>query len=250
MSTSITKDVYSIHSKPRTVVDSADADHEPLLMTILAHDLHNSLASLYGQLALLRKRAEKEHRPHDARLTFQATRSLDQMKHLIDNLLQTARLEHGIFELQLERVELCALAYAVVESFAGIDRAIVVNAMQPALITGDRPRLWQALHNLLANAVTHSPRHAPVELTLQTTTRAVVVRIRDFGPGIPPDLLPHLFQPFTPGPRSQGLGLGLYLAREIAVVHGGSLSVESERGKGTCFELALPADAGRIQNAI
>lgn len=231
---------YSIHTGRDTIADTADVRPEPLLMTVLAHDLRNYLTPLYGRLGLLRKRAEDEQRGQDVQLAAQAVQALDHMQHLIDNLLEAARLQHGLFDLRREWVDLRALAHALAESFAGIDTPIVVDATTALMIKGDRQRLWQALHNLLANAVTHSPRHAPVLLSLHATPHAALLRVSDLGPGIPPELLPHLFHSFAPGPTSQGLGLGLYLAHAIAAAHDGTLTVESGREGGTCFELSLP----------
>jgi len=238
------KDFYPNHRQRDTAVDTSDAQPTSLLMTILVHDLRNYLTPLYGRLALLSKRAAAEQREHDVRLAAQATQSLDHMKQLIDNLLEAERLQHGIFDLRWESVDLRALAHTVAQSLEGTDTPIVVDATTALVIKGDQQRLRQALHNLMANAVAHSPRYAPVLLSLHALRHTALLRVSDLGPGIPPELLPRLFQPFSPGPTSQGLGLGLYLAHEIAAAHAGTLLVESRRGAGTCFELALPLPSG------
>lgn len=238
------KTCYPRHSERDTMVDTADPGPASLLMTVLAHDLRNYLTPLYGRLALLSKRAAAEQRQHDVELAAQATQSLDHMKQLIDNLLEAERLQQGIFDLRWESVDLRELAHTVAQSLEGTDTPIVVDATTALVIKGDPQRLRQALHNLLANAVAHSPRYAPVLLSLHVLQHTAVLRVSDLGPGIPPELLPRLFQLFTPGPTSQGLGLGLYLAHEIAAAHAGTLSVESRRGAGTCFAVALPLTSG------
>jgi signal transduction histidine kinase len=112
------------------------------------------------------------------------------------------------------------------------------------VVTADPDRLRQVLANLVANAVRYSPPGAPVLVEVGREPGAeaerALVTVADQGPGIPADLLPRLFERFAPGPGSNGLGLGLYLANRIAAAHGGSLTVDTALGKGTRFRLALP----------
>jgi two-component system OmpR family sensor kinase len=102
----------------------------------------------------------------------------------------------------------------------------------------------QAVENLLANAIKHSPEGAPVTVVVNTEKRDdgnwVTIAVVDRGQGISPQLMPRLFTRFAPGPNSSGLGLGLYLAQSIARAHGGTLVAESEPGKGATFCLSLP----------
>jgi two-component system, OmpR family, sensor kinase len=110
----------------------------------------------------------------------------------------------------------------------------------------DPDRIRQALENLLANAVKHSPAGGAVSLQVATLARggdqAAVITVADEGPGIPPELLPRLFERFAAGPGSTGLGLGLYLASRIAAAHGGTLTVDSAPGHGARFALSLPCE--------
>jgi signal transduction histidine kinase len=111
----------------------------------------------------------------------------------------------------------------------------------------DPERVRQALENLLANALRHAPEGTCVRLDLRRDRRPtgawVLLSMSDEGPGVAPELLPHLFERFTAGAGSQGLGLGLYLARRIAEAHGGTLTVQSSPGAGACFTISLPEDA-------
>ena len=96
----------------------------------------------------------------------------------------------------------------------------------------------------MSNGVQHSPEGVPVSVRIWTESlegnRWVRLEVRDEGPGIPTDILPHIFERYVSSRRSTGLGLGLYLARRIAEAHGGELTVASEPGKGACFTLRLP----------
>ncbi len=111
----------------------------------------------------------------------------------------------------------------------------------------DANRLRQVLENLLSNALRHSPEGMPVIVEVTTQQRKdttwAVITVQDAGPGIAPDLLPRLFTRFASEGNTKGLGLGLYLARGIAVAHGGTLTVDSTPGKGASFRLELPQQA-------
>jgi two-component system, OmpR family, sensor kinase len=107
-----------------------------------------------------------------------------------------------------------------------------------------RWRHARALENLLANSAEHSPDGTPVEVRVVAEQHAgqawAVVTVTDQGPGIPPDLMPRLFERFAKAPGSAGLGLGLHLAQQIALAHGGKVEVTSTPGAGTTFRLSLP----------
>jgi signal transduction histidine kinase len=111
----------------------------------------------------------------------------------------------------------------------------------------DAARVRQALENLIANAVQHAPTGTPVSIRLSLdvadgTRPWMVISVNDRGPGIDPQLLPHLFDRFARSRDSNGLGMGLFLARQIAEAHGGRLEVASSSADGTQFDLVLPAE--------
>jgi two-component system, OmpR family, sensor kinase len=111
-------------------------------------------------------------------------------------------------------------------------------------VLGDRERLTQAFENVVANGVRYSPPGHPlrVSATHQSDKNVAFVRVIDEGPGIPPELLPHLFERFVSSRPTRGIGLGLHLAERVVTAHGGSLRVSSELGSGTCFEFELPCE--------
>jgi signal transduction histidine kinase len=106
---------------------------------------------------------------------------------------------------------------------------------------GDAERLRQAFENVIANAVRYSPPDEPVDVSVEAAeSHAVRVLVTDQGPGIPPELLPHLFERFVASTSSGGIGLGLYLAERIAVAHGGKLEAKTVPGAGAQFVFELP----------
>lgn len=214
------------------------------LITMLAHDLRNYMTPVRGHLEMLERRARHEQREQDMRHAATATMALEQMDRLIANVLDTARMERGFFELSIQPVDLVLLVRQTVELLQTDDIPITLHLPETAIVHGDEERLRQVLHNLLSNAIQHSPLHTPVTLRLVAERRDgrtwMVVTVCDRGAGIPPDVLPRIFEQFVFGSRSTGLGLGLYLAHGITAAHGGTLTVQSSSSAGTCFELALP----------
>jgi len=113
---------------------------------------------------------------------------------------------------------------------------------RPILIQGDAGRLGQVFVNLLANAVEHAAASPTIDVTVRRSGSVAVVEVCDHGPGIASNVLPQLFQPYTRlGQKpSAGLGLGLYLAREIVTAHGGTIAAVSTLGSGTTIVVRLP----------
>lgn len=218
------------------------------LVLILAHDLRNYLAPLRGRIELLRLRAVRESRPSDITDAEMAGRALDRLSRMVTDLLDAGRLEQGLFELQPVPVELVTLAQELAQSLSTTEVSVQVKG-PPELIThADPERLRQLLENLIGNAIKHSPRGRPVlvevrgELVTETAQRRAILEVTDQGPGVSPELLPSLFERFAKTRSSPGLGLGLYLARQIALAHHGELTVQSRPGQGACFCLALPVE--------
>ncbi len=215
------------------------------LVTVLAHDLGNYLAPIKARIDLLRRRARREDRQRDLQDAEGASQALDWLRRLIADLLDVGRLEQGIFAVSPQPVDLSGLARETAAAFQAGSNAIKIGGESavPALVDPDRLR--QALENLLSNAVRHSPEGAPVHLDVGLEEngdgRWAVLTVSDQGPGVPPDLLPRLFNRYVRGSGSSGLGLGLYLASRIAAAHGGSLTVDSPPGQGACFRLAVPS---------
>jgi signal transduction histidine kinase len=215
-------------------------------MTVLAHDLRNLLAPLSGRLQLLRRRAEREGRSRDREDSAAALQGLARLERLIADLLDSQRLEAGIFALEPAPTDLAALVRETVAAAGGDTVPVEVAAPGELVVRADPARLRQALENLLGNAVKHSPPGVPVTVALAIEEREgqrwAVVTVADRGPGIASALLPRLFDRFVKGDGSGGLGLGLYLARGIAAAHGGTLDAESTPCQGARFRLALPVE--------
>jgi signal transduction histidine kinase len=214
------------------------------LITILAHDLRAPLTPVQGYLAMLQRMAEQEGQDQYVQYATRARRGVKRLERMLSDLLDTTRLDQGLFELTLEPVNVGALVRETADLLRSPAATIEVRAPGDLIALADASRLRQALENLVGNALRHSPDGMPVIVEVTTERREgtswAVITVQDAGPGIAPDLLPRLFTRFTSGGNTKGLGLGLYLARGIAVAHGGTLTADAVAGKGASFRLALP----------
>jgi len=221
------------------------------LISLLAHDLRTPLTPARGYLDLLRRDAQCAGRARAVGYAQQVQLALDRVQHMIGAILDASRLEQGLFTLTPQPLDLAALARETAHTLHTPQTPIHLQGPDELIAErADPERLRQALENLIGNALAHAPAGTPVRVEVAEERRAdgtwAILSVRDAGPGIPPALLPTLFDRFARGPASQGLGLGLYLARGIAQAHGGTLTVESHLGAGTTFRLALPTAPGAL----
>ena len=214
------------------------------IIAVLAHDLGNYITPVRGRLDLMRRRARREERERDVQDIGEALRGVDRIQKLISNLLDASRLEQGLFSLSIQKVDLSDLVRETASLLADPRAEIEVRASVPIDAEVDPDRIRQAVENLIVNAEKHAPG-VPIRVEVRRESQRdgekILIEVADQGPGIPADLIPSLFGRFRAGPGSKGLGLGLYLTRGIAEAHGGTLTVESEPGKGSVFRITLPA---------
>jgi signal transduction histidine kinase len=217
------------------------------LLAVLAHDMRNHLTPMQGRIEMLRQSARRDQRSSDLRQIQHLESSIGRLRRLLDDLLDTTRLEHGLFSLNLGPVDLVALARTTIDNVERLDASIEVKGSEELwLAQADPERLRQVVENLLTNAIQHAAPNTPVLVEIEPEQRAgcpwAVLSVTNLGPPIPREILPRLFERFAPGPGSSGLGLGLYIARGIAAAHGGSLEADGASGVGTTLRLSLPAE--------
>lgn len=213
----------------------------------ISHDLRNPLAAIQGLAQLLLRKLEH------AGLTgteLQTARgiitSAERMNAIIQDLLDSARLETGQMQLDARPVDIARLVSDLLERSAQIagDRQIRLDlpANLPP-VSADPNRLERILTNLLTNAIKYSPPETEVLLGVKTTAGEITVFVVDHGLGIAPEDLPHIFDRFYRAKgvkKTEGLGLGLDIARGLVEAHGGRIWVESDLGKGSTFYFTLP----------
>jgi PAS domain S-box-containing protein len=215
----------------------------------LAHELRNPLAPLRTAVQIMRKTTNNA--TSMAQLREMMERQLEQLVHLVNDLLDTARLSSGQMTLHKARVALQEILQAAVEA-SEASRASTQNALNlsipasPLYLDADATRLTQVFTNILNNAAQASAPGGPVAVDVKSDEREVRIDIADAGVGIAREALSRIFDVFTrvgrdARQRHGGLGLGLALAHRLVEMHGGQLVASSEGlGKGSHFLISLP----------
>jgi signal transduction histidine kinase len=215
-------------------------------VAVLGHDLRNPLAAIRAGSQLLLKTPQDDRAQS---IIANVRHSVDRMAGLIDDVMDFARVRlGGGFSIE-PRVDpaLAATLHATINELrlAHPARLIVEEIEIVAPVAGDPARLAQLLSNLLGNALTHGAKCSPVVVRAVTTRAAFELSVANQGDAIPPEIQARLFQPFVRanhGPGEEGLGLGLYIASEIARVHGGTLTLASDASE-TRFTFRMPLAA-------
>jgi signal transduction histidine kinase len=216
------------------------------LMGILGHDLRNPLNAVLAASGLLERRADLSPpaRDHVERIERAARR----MAEMIRTLLDFTRVRfHGDLPVSPAPTDLAEVARAIVDELSGTEpaRAIELSVHGDAHGTWDPARLGEVISNLVGNALAHGDGE-PVGVTIDDGGDEVWLRVHNGGEPIAAELLAGLFEPFRSGmrrdgaSRARGLGLGLYIVRQIVRAHGGAITCDSHPGDGTTFTVRLP----------
>lgn len=215
-----------------------EAELRERFMAILGHDLRSPLAAITGSAVVLRRSGVA-----DAKVLDRIDRAAARMNEMIRDLLDLARARAGGIPIRNQRIDLTDVARRGVDEAqsAHPGRVIRLEVSGDCRGHGDPDRLAQLLANLLSNALAHGADAAPVTVRLSRNGDDVRLTVHNVGDPIPPEALPTLFAPFRrASTTSAGLGLGLYIVREIARAHGGDVGVRSTETEGTTVEVVLP----------
>jgi signal transduction histidine kinase len=232
--------------------EAAESRLKDVFLKIVAHELKTPLSALKLRLEYAKSKLERAGDPSAARQLASVQGPVERMERLVRDMVDVSAIRSGELPMRREACDLvvvCRDAVTVIEALYGRPVLCALpGAPVPAL--ADRERIGEAVENLLSNAMKFSPAGRPVSLSLDTTNDCATIEVRDEGPGIPAEELPHLFERFhrVPGIPVQagsrvGFGLGLHITRAIVEQHGGRVDVETKVGRGTTFRLTLPASA-------
>jgi PAS domain S-box-containing protein len=227
------------------------ANHAKMeFLAVMSHELRTPLNAIAGYVDLLDLGIGGPVTPQQTEYIQRIRRSQEHLLTLINDVLNFARLEAGRVEFQLEEVcvrEVLETARAVTEPQARAKQLTFhcVDCDASLTVRGDRERAQQVLINLLTNAIKYTPAGGRVEMDCAPHPDAVAISVRDTGPGIPPEKLETIFEPFVQltdpaNERPDGVGLGLAISRSLARAMHGDLLVESAPGRGSSFTLVLP----------
>jgi signal transduction histidine kinase len=213
----------------------------------VAHDLQNPLSALKLNADVVRP--DRPLPPEEkVRERFAlVARQVERLRRMVEDLLDTARIEAGRLELRMEEQDLLGLlrdAVALHEGTSPAHELVLHIPEAPVPVRCDATRISQVLNNLLSNAIKYSPQGGQVRVELTTTPDAAWVAVKDQGVGIPPAERESIFEPFRRSAATRdtlpGVGLGLAVGRRIIEAHGGRIEVESEQGAGSTFRFSLP----------
>ena len=220
------------------------------LLAVVSHDLRAPLAAVQLAAGVLARRVGVEGSPDLMRVVDTVKRATARAARLVDDLVDSARLERGRLALQRSQYPAAALAreaLAVAEPLArehGVSLTLEA-APDSGAVDCDRHRVLQVLANLIGNALKVMPGGGAIRLGVRRERGEVVFEVADTGPGIAADDLPHVFDRYwrSAGASYEGSGLGLAIARGIVEAHGGEIRVRSAPGEGATFTFTLPAPA-------
>jgi signal transduction histidine kinase len=212
-------------------------------IAMASHELKTPLTSMGGFLQLLQRPAAEGMSKH---FLDKATRQFEKLNVLVNDLFDISKVRAGKLQFYFEDFDLGLLIREIAETFeqSTPDHQFVCDLEPGLLMNGDQIRLEQVITNLIANAVKYAPFSLKIDIIAKNKAGEIVVAVIDHGAGISKENQAHIFTQFyrvrDRDRHISGLGLGLYITREIVERHGGRIWVESEPGKGASFIFAVP----------
>ncbi len=240
----------------REVTEQRELDRlKDEFVATVSHELRTPLTSMMGFLEMIREGEAGDLTPDQQRFLAIVYRSSERLQRLVGDLLFVARLDANGLQLRFADVDVAEIVSDAAESAAALARSRSLDlrtelAGVPA-VTGDKERLSQLVGNLISNALKFTPEGGTVTARAFTDGNSAVIEVADTGIGIPESEQSRLFQRFFRSSTATeqaipGTGLGLVISKAIAEAHGGSISVQSEVGAGTCFRVELPLDPEEV----
>ncbi|WP_186177049.1 hybrid sensor histidine kinase/response regulator [Burkholderia gladioli] len=223
-----------------------------MLMAVLGHDLRTPLGAVLSSAEYLLR---EPNGPQTVKVANRIKSSSQRMARMVHQLLNLARLQGGRLQLQREAVQLGTLCRSIADEFRGGDGGDRVEIVERGDGAGnwDGDLLWQAISNLVSNALQHGAPDSVVTVEVDgEAANRVSVKVRNRGV-IVENVVPHLFEAFGPGaadtPRRAGLGLGLHIVEKIAQMHRGAVKVVTDEADHTTFRIELPRSDERDETA-
>lgn len=239
--------ILAIEQKNLEIENASYAKNE--ILGVVAHDLRNPLAVIKSITMLMEMDAESGADYHENLQMIQT--SCDKASSIINDLLETAQNENDDFEL--EKTELIQFIGTIVEEWLKNKRGQVNikynNPARPVHALLHKEKMQRVMDNLIINAIKFSGASDHIEVSVEEVNNKIVITVRDFGIGIPDDLLPYIFDRFSKARRNgvrgeASVGLGLSIVRQIIQKHNGEIDATSTSADGTTFTIQLPRLAG------
>jgi PAS domain S-box-containing protein len=216
-------------------------------ISMASHELKTPVTSIKGFTQLLLRRFQQRDDKEALHFLSRMDAQLNKLVKLINDLLDISRMQTGQLEYRLAPFELDVLAQDVIENMRGMTQthSLILENSEQVCVFGDRDRIGQVLINLLTNAIKYSPHADKVLVQVGANGKNAVVRVQDFGIGIAPAYQKKIFERFYQVSEPEvktypGLGIGLYISKQIVERHNGRIEVQSRKGEGTTFSVILP----------
>ena len=216
-----------------------------------SHELKTPVTSIKAYTEILHEKFLRSNQTENSLLMQKLNNQVDRLVNLIRDLLDTTRIAEGNLQLDIETLDLNELITEKIEELQRIAEKHTISFSPGKLkpLAFDRERIGQVITNLVSNAIKYSPNSEKVKVVTEAVDGNVKVSVIDWGLGIPEDARERIFERFyrvhsPKGEALPGMGLGLFISSAIVHRHGGSISVESEPGKGSVFSFTLPAEGG------
>lgn len=241
----------TIHLTEESLKHAIEARDE--FISVCSHELKTPLTSMKMQFQLAQKLAkEGNQKVFDPESVIKrikiSNKQLNRMSRLIDNMLDVSNINLGKLELEIEEIDLKNLTYEILESFEEqledlhIEVKVDINSNLPLIVQGDSYRLEQVMTNLLVNAIKYG-NGKPITISLRNKSDVIVFSISDQGLGIDPkdrDKIFNRYERAVDSTKISGLGLGLYISKQIIEAHHGRINVQSQINQGSTFSIELP----------
>jgi signal transduction histidine kinase len=227
-------------------------------VSVASHELKTPLTSLLAYIQLVLRRTDRE-----GKLSERDRSALDivvkqgwRLNTMVNSMLDLSRIETGQLSIERKPLDLCALVRRLSEEIRPtLDRHTLEFDCpnEPMIVEGDELRLEQVFHNLMQNGAKYSSEGGPINVRVEKTGREACIAVADRGIGIPEASQPQLFSRFFRAPNAQhlsGMGIGLYVVKEIVTLHGGTIRVNSKEGEGSTFIVCLPLAPEGAQHSV
>src|SRR5678816_3948891 len=216
-------------------------------LATMSHELRTPMNAVIGFVDLLSEESSGPLTDRQRRFLGHVRTAGKHLLRIVENILDYSRLEAGRLQLEFQDFEARPVVQEVVAGISQIDRekpvTLTVDVPTGFIVRADRQRFQQILYNLASNALKFTPRGGEVTISAKRDDSFAYISVRDTGVGIAPDQLEPVFEEFhqaRSSERNQGAGLGLAITQRLVQAHGGSITVESAVGQGSCFTFSLP----------
>ena len=217
--------------------------------SIASHELKTPITAINLQMQILNRLLQQLDAPESTKERMDKAfgtfgRQISKLNGLVDSLLDVTRIKNGKLTLERREVDLGSLVREVLDRFSSAEKLCAIESELASEVKGnwDSQRLDQVAVNLVSNAIKYGGG-SPVEVRVVKQGNQAVLTVKDGGPGISPERVPYIFDRFERAVENssvQGLGLGLYIVKQIVQAHNGTVAVESVADRGTTFTVTLP----------